>query len=183
VNAVLSDAVLPEVEEFSMSPNAWVVYVSPDQIGRWRLSKSIALDDARWAIRNGRTDIARTLINAARNCHLQIMRIRRYLRSAGRPFIGHPIFRDVETGYPLERRRNQPMNQALLDELMPREKAKLSPREEEIVRLVGDGLSNPEISKRLGIARTTVTVYVSHAKTKLGAVNRAAIGEYARAQA
>jgi DNA-binding CsgD family transcriptional regulator/tetratricopeptide (TPR) repeat protein len=48
----------------------------------------------------------------------------------------------------------------------------LTPREREILELVGAGLSNAEIGRRLGIGRPTVARLVSTASTKLGAGSR-----------
>jgi len=77
---------MPEGDEGGgFSPNARIVNVSPDQIGRWRLEKSIALDNARWSLKVGRPDIAARNVAGAKFCHLQIMRIKAHLRRrAGR---------------------------------------------------------------------------------------------------
>ena len=50
----------------------------------------------------------------------------------------------------------------------------LSDREVEILRLVADGCSNPEIGRRLGISRRTAEHHVQHIYTKLGVSTRAA---------
>jgi DNA-binding NarL/FixJ family response regulator len=50
--------------------------------------------------------------------------------------------------------------------------ASLSPRERELLRLVGDGATNREIAERLGIGRETVKTMLSRAFAKLGARNR-----------
>ena len=44
----------------------------------------------------------------------------------------------------------------------------------EILRLVADGCSNPEIGRRLGISRRTAEHHVQHIYTKLGVSTRAA---------
>jgi DNA-binding CsgD family transcriptional regulator len=44
----------------------------------------------------------------------------------------------------------------------------LSPREHEVVELVGEGLTNVEIADRLYISRRTVESHVEHVKHKLG---------------
>lgn len=49
----------------------------------------------------------------------------------------------------------------------------LTPTELEVVQLVAEGLSNPEIATRLFIARNTVKVHLSHIFTKLGVASRA----------
>jgi DNA-binding CsgD family transcriptional regulator len=60
--------------------------------------------------------------------------------------------------------------------------APLSEREREVVRLIGEGLSGPEIAEELQIAHNTVRTHAFNAMTKLGARSRAhlvakAIGE------
>jgi len=48
----------------------------------------------------------------------------------------------------------------------------LSPREQETVSLIGAGLSNREIAKRLGVSVATVKNHVHHLLTKLHARSR-----------
>ncbi|HJQ04451.1 MAG TPA: LuxR C-terminal-related transcriptional regulator [Nocardioides sp.] len=50
--------------------------------------------------------------------------------------------------------------------------ALLSAREQEVLRLVADGLTNAEIAARLGVSRHTVVSQVASASMKLGASNR-----------
>lgn len=49
----------------------------------------------------------------------------------------------------------------------------LTPREEGVLRLISEGLSNSEIAARLGIAEKTVKVHVGRIYAKLGAQGRA----------
>lgn len=49
----------------------------------------------------------------------------------------------------------------------------LTPRESEVLALLVEGLSNPEIAARLSITRSTARAHVSHILSKLGASNRA----------
>ena len=50
--------------------------------------------------------------------------------------------------------------------------ASLTPTELEVVRLVAQGLNNPDISAKLFMSRATVKTHVSHVFTKLGVTNR-----------
>ena len=55
----------------------------------------------------------------------------------------------------------------------------LTRREEEVVRLIGRGLSNPEIAERLFISRKTASNHVSHIVMKLGLRNPSELVAYA----
>lgn len=55
----------------------------------------------------------------------------------------------------------------------------LTPRELEIVRLVGTGIGNKEIAHRLGISVATVRTHLSHVYGKLGPVSRVELALYA----
>ena len=55
----------------------------------------------------------------------------------------------------------------------PRAADGLTPREREVIRLVGDGLSNKQIAGRLGITERTAKFHVRQIMSKLGADNRA----------
>ena len=55
----------------------------------------------------------------------------------------------------------------------------LTDREQQVVRLVSAGLSNPEIAQRLHVSRKTAAHHVSHILTKLNLRNRAEIVAYA----
>jgi DNA-binding NarL/FixJ family response regulator len=61
---------------------------------------------------------------------------------------------------------------ALLESPRGVEEPKLSGQELNVLRLVAEGLTNPEIGERLHLSRHTVKEYVSHAMRKLDAGNR-----------
>jgi DNA-binding NarL/FixJ family response regulator len=64
----------------------------------------------------------------------------------------------------------------------PKKAGALTRREQEVLRLLGLGLSNPEIARRLYISRKTAAHHVSNLLAKLGVENRAAAIVYATRQ-
>jgi two-component system, NarL family, response regulator NreC len=58
--------------------------------------------------------------------------------------------------------------------------AALSEREREVVRLIANGYTNPEIAEQLSVAERTVKTYRARAIEKLGFSSRAEITAYAR---
>jgi DNA-binding NarL/FixJ family response regulator len=61
---------------------------------------------------------------------------------------------------------------ALIDSRQSAADPKLSRQELNVLRLVAEGLTNPEIGSRLHLSRHTVKEYLSHAMRKLEATNR-----------
>jgi non-specific serine/threonine protein kinase len=61
-----------------------------------------------------------------------------------------------------------------------RSAAGLSAREDEVARLVAEGLANKEIAARLHVSVRTVESHVRHALTKVGLVNRTQLAVWAR---
>ena len=58
--------------------------------------------------------------------------------------------------------------------------AQLSEREREVVRLIADGYTNPEIAEQMNVAERTVKTYRARAIEKLGFSSRAEITAYVR---
>jgi DNA-binding NarL/FixJ family response regulator len=61
----------------------------------------------------------------------------------------------------------------------PAARPALTAREAEVLALVGEGLSNPEIATRLGLGVTTVKTHVANLMAKTGSANRVQLAVYA----
>ncbi|WP_307834393.1 response regulator transcription factor [Paractinoplanes lichenicola] len=59
--------------------------------------------------------------------------------------------------------------------------SELTERERDVLAAIGDGLTNAEVARRLGLSETTVKGYVSHLFDKLGCANRTQAGLLAKA--
>lgn len=59
-----------------------------------------------------------------------------------------------------------------LPALQAAEAARLPPRQQEVLALLAEGLTNKEIARRLGIAPATVKIHVARLSAWLGAANR-----------
>ncbi len=68
---------------------------------------------------------------------------------------------------------------SLLSEEPQRSTGELSPREEEVLRLVAQGYTNREIAERLHLSVKTVETYRARGMEKLGLQNRAQLVRYA----
>jgi DNA-binding CsgD family transcriptional regulator len=61
--------------------------------------------------------------------------------------------------------------------------ASLTPTEREVVRLVAEGLSNPDIAARMFVSRATVKTHLAHVYAKLGVSNRTELAALVAARA
>jgi len=69
---------------------------------------------------------------------------------------------------------------SLTDVMLSQKRKRLTKREGQLVRLLGEGLKNKEIAERLMITEGTVKVYFSKLYDKLGVADRWQLGMYAR---
>jgi DNA-binding NarL/FixJ family response regulator len=59
---------------------------------------------------------------------------------------------------------------------------RLTPRERDIARLVGTGLSNKGVARRLGVAEGTVKIHVHNILAKLELTNRVTLAMFVQEQ-
>jgi DNA-binding NarL/FixJ family response regulator len=86
------------------------------------------------------------------------------------PAVTHAVLGRPRQGKPAVRRIEVPRRAS---------SGELTPREVEIVRLVGKGLGNREIAGALGVAVATVRTHLNKVYEKLGAVSRVELALYA----
>jgi DNA-binding response OmpR family regulator len=65
---------------------------------------------------------------------------------------------------------------AALDDEALRQRYGLTARQIQVMRLIGDGLTNAEIAERIGLSFFTVRTHTEHILAKLGVASRAAVG-------
>lgn len=85
----------------------------------------------------------------------------------------HPeeIFRAVRAAVRGETTLSPPVATVLLQQVQ-RPHTALTPREADIITLLGEGLSNRDLSRRLLISEATVKTHLAHVYEKLGATSR-----------
>jgi len=69
-----------------------------------------------------------------------------------------------------------PRSEAVVEPRLP---DGLTPREGEVLRLIGEGLSNREIADRLQVGEATIKTHVNHLFSKTGVRDRAQAVTYA----
>lgn len=97
------------------------------------------------------------------------------LKSHGRTELIHAIEKvhGGETYY------DQKITEILLQDIQKSKSVKLTNREGEVLTLIGEGLTTPQISKKLCIAKTTVDTYRKNLIEKLGVSNTKGLVRYA----
>ena len=96
--------------------------------------------------------------------------------SASRATLGRAL-RAVASGHPWFARRI--LSRVIRDSLVHAEHRTLSPREREILLLIANGMSNPEISTRSGLSDSTVRWHVANLYLKTGIRNRSRLAAHA----
>ena len=86
--------------------------------------------------------------------------------------IGYVIWRRRQDGGPAPI-GGAPVDQPTAPNVMPADIAPFTPREQEVLAMLYEGMSNKEIGSRLFITESTAGVHVSNIMMKLGAKSRA----------
>jgi DNA-binding NarL/FixJ family response regulator len=84
--------------------------------------------------------------------------------AAGEALLAPPVTRRLISEFARQRPRPDAQSTAAL--------AALTPRETQVLRLVAEGLSNPEIATRLAVTQETIKTHVSRVLNKLGLRDR-----------
>lgn len=87
----------------------------------------------------------------------------------GQLFVSSAVIRDMVAAPPVKGSRRR----------RPAAGGNLTPRELDIVRLVGQGLGNKEIARRLGMSVTTVRTHLNKVYDKMGPANRVELALFA----
>jgi DNA-binding NarL/FixJ family response regulator len=95
-------------------------------------------------------------------------------REAGEPLASHPEATGPETSQPeaIHPRTQQAASSGLGRSRGTEQIASLTPREVEVLRLLSQGQTNPQIARNLLVSRGTVKIHVQHIISKLGVSDR-----------
>jgi two-component system, NarL family, response regulator LiaR len=85
---------------------------------------------------------------------------------------GEELVTAIRKGYAGKPTMAPEIAQALIKDQFPAPGDDLTPREKEVLNLLVEGLSNPEIADRLTVSRSTARAHVSNILMKLGVTNR-----------
>jgi DNA-binding NarL/FixJ family response regulator len=122
----------------------------------------------------------------ALSMHEDLEYVRGFLQAGGQGYVSkgavdHELLDALLTVARGGRYLNPALAMRLAVELVQKEgeEAPLSPREEEVLRLLAQGLSHKEVAERLGISEKTVATYRERGMEKLGLKSRGELLRYA----